>query len=236
MSLISVYGKICESTFCAEIPLTLGDLASKYSSKTQKMFTEWPCTAPTGPEDILPKAGIPLDEIKEIIFSHTHFDHIGDISAFPPSAKLVFGNYSNREKVEDLEKLAASLQVSPDVLRDRSVHHLSDKQWHQVGSIRGFDYFGDGSVWAVDLPGHMEGSIGLLIATQNVEKPHWYLLAGDAAHHISLIAYKSPAEIGVYKAKESRLSAYYESEPEKLQCMEEDIGRLKQCLWQVQLI
>lgn len=55
-------------------------------------------------------------------------------------------------------------------------------------------------------------------------KPVWHILGGDAAHHISLIDYENPTRIGVYKAKENALSGLKRTEPEKLQCFEDDIG------------
>lgn len=46
------------------------DLA--YPEKTKKMFAEWPGKAPTSPRDLLEEAGIPIDTVDEVIFSHTH--------------------------------------------------------------------------------------------------------------------------------------------------------------------
>jgi len=41
--------------------------------------------------DILKEGGVDLTEVESIIWSHYHFDHIGDISTFPLTTELVVG-------------------------------------------------------------------------------------------------------------------------------------------------
>lgn len=140
---------------------------------------------------------------------------------------MVFGSYSDRSKVEDLDKLSTSLHISPSVLHNRNITHLTDRQdWQEIGSLRGIDYFNDGSLYLLDTPGHFEGHVSALVCIQTEPEPLYHLLGGDAAHHISLIEPEKPASIGVYKAKENERSSIKDTEPEKLQCFEDDIGKI----------
>lgn len=41
--------------------------------------------------DILKDGGVNLSSVNSIIWSHYHYDHIGDIRTFPPSTELVVG-------------------------------------------------------------------------------------------------------------------------------------------------
>lgn len=56
-------------------------------------------------------------------------------------------------------------------------------------------------------------------------EPLYYILGGDAAHHISLLDYAHPSWIGVYKAKDNNLSSKKETEPEVAQTFEMDLGQ-----------
>lgn len=71
---------------------------------------------------------------------------------------------------------------------------------------------------------HMDGHLAALVCISTKPEPLYHLLAGDAAHVVSLIDYESPAHIGIYKAKDFAMSPYAMTEPEKLQSFEEDIG------------
>lgn len=71
----------------------------------------------------------------------------------------------------------------------------------------------------------MEGHISALVCIAMGAEPRYYLLAGDAAHHVTLIDPKQPAAIGVYKAKENSLSSKKDTEPDALQSFEDDIGQ-----------
>ena len=71
----------------------------------------------------------------------------------------------------------------------------------------------------------MDGHISALVCIASDTEPRYHLLAGDAAHHVSLIDPKQPAAIGVYKAKENSLSSKKDTEPDALQSFEDDIGQ-----------
>lgn len=53
--------------------------------------TGWDITVQKDVDEILKDEGIGPEEINGIIWSHSHFDHIGDPSRFPPTTDLVVG-------------------------------------------------------------------------------------------------------------------------------------------------
>jgi glyoxylase-like metal-dependent hydrolase (beta-lactamase superfamily II) len=102
-------------------------------------------------DTLLPDSlGIPLSSINAILLGHCHFDHSGNIAAFPPSVDLVVGPDS-----DPLDILAEKLDVPLKALQDRSVRYLdrATDKWVDVGAFKGLDYFGDGSLYLLDAPG-----------------------------------------------------------------------------------
>lgn len=100
--------------------------------------------------EILKANGIPLDSISSFILGHAHWDHIGNLADLPPSVDMVVGPDSPMG-----EELATDMDVPIEAIQSRKVRQLSRSadQWEQVGTFRGFDYFGDGSFWILDVPG-----------------------------------------------------------------------------------
>src|SRR5258708_6543931 len=94
---------------------------------------------------------IPPYAIDSIILGHRHFDHIGDLGRFPTSVDLVLGPDSEK----DLDRLVDYLDVPPQVLLGRRIRYLEREkdEWKDVGTFKGHDYFGDGSLYILDAPG-----------------------------------------------------------------------------------
>ncbi|EEP76996.1 predicted protein [Uncinocarpus reesii 1704] len=146
--------------------------------------------------DSLEKAGVdPAADVDVVIFSHLHYDHIGDPSHFGPKTKFVVGPGAG--------KLLHGPTTYPDdphshfdsrlLPRDRvvelptpsSVADGADRYWGPLGPFSAArDYFGDGSVFIVDAPGHLVGHINLLV---RVQPSKWMYLAGDTAHDVRLL-------------------------------------------------
>jgi hypothetical protein len=57
---------------------------------------------------------------------------------------------------------------------------LKDSKWKTFGTFeRGFDYFGDGSFWLIDAPGHCPGNI---VGAAHLKNGDWIIMGGDCAH------------------------------------------------------
>lgn len=128
--------------------------------------------------------GISLRDVRHVVVSHFHADHVGGVADFPHSTYI----YRDRgyEAVRHLGRLGAVRAGFLSGLLPGDFTHrarvLVDQDF-RVGQY-GFhdfdmacDLFGDGQVLAVDLPGHAIGQIGLLVRAGNSER---YFLVADA--------------------------------------------------------
>ena len=93
---------------------------------------------------------VPVESVKAIILGHCHLDHVGDLRTFPPSVDLVVG-----PDTVDLDELADEMDVPKETLKERKVRYMNRKKdrWRDVGTFKGHDYFGDGSLFILDAPG-----------------------------------------------------------------------------------
>ena len=128
--------------------------------------------------------------------SHIHFDHSGDPTPFT-KAKFLLGGESEA-------LLKAGFPANPDsnfyqdtVPLDRTEFlYPTSTGWAALGPFpHGLDYFGDGSLYLVDAPGHVPGHLNALVRTGPAEGD-WIYLAGDTAHDVRLL--DSVRQICVY--------------------------------------
>lgn len=56
------------------------------------------------------------------------------------------------------------------------------------------DFFGDGSFYLVDAPGHMPGHLGAIAHTDDDE---WVFMGGDCCHHRALLLDRRPMSVTV---------------------------------------
>jgi len=107
---------------------------------------------------------------KAVFFTHLHPDHTGGVSALDPQTEFVIG------------KAEASFLARAAVANDFSgkskflgIDFSAAPTMAPLGSS--VDLFGDGSFWAISVPGHTDDDIAYLI---NGATP--VLLTGDASH------------------------------------------------------
>jgi len=196
-----------------------------YGEAMKPLFDIWHCEAPKSAQEVLKAAGTPMDQVDTIFFSHAHFDHIGDVTDVPASTRLLFGLYEDQDKFKSRKPMAELLHLDESAIEGKRVECLSEEDaWQKVGAFRGLDFFGDGSFYLLDTPGHFDGHLAGLVCVAKGPNPRYYLLGGDTAHHICLIDYKNPAAIGVIKAKDNPLSPLRESDPDHLLSFEHNLG------------
>ncbi len=127
--------------------------------------------------------GIAPEQVRYVVLSHFHADHIGGVRDFP-SAQFVYlqDAYESVRQLGALRALKAGFLpgLLPEEFARRSLPFRRDEavQRFEAGFPfqKGWDLFGDGSMLAVELSGHAEGMIGIFISTQQ----HDYFLCADA--------------------------------------------------------
>ncbi|KAH7927167.1 hypothetical protein BV22DRAFT_1032176 [Leucogyrophana mollusca] len=126
---------------------------------------------------LLEEGGIPLNSVNAVIWSHTHLDHIGDISTFPSTTELIIGPGTPRNTYPENP---AGTQHSSD-FTGRTVTELSfESSGLSIGGYEALDYFDDGSLYILNVPGHFPGHIAALA---RVTPTTFILCAGDTCHH-----------------------------------------------------
>ena len=124
--------------------------------------------------------GLHPDDIKHIILTHFHADHIGGLKDFK-NASI----YCSKKAYKHTMSLGAFFAFSKGVLKDlipddigERVHFIEDiaKQVNdEIFGVR-YDLFNDDSIYVYNLPGHATGQVGILVQTNK----HQYFLIADA--------------------------------------------------------
>ncbi len=121
----------------------------------------------------LAKQRVPL---AGVFLTHLHLDHVMGIPDIPAGTPIYVGpgepsassflNLFSRATIDRLLESADALRVWP-------FEEDPDQRFESV-----VDIFGDGSVWAIHVPGHSPGSTAFVVRTPTGPK----LLVGDASH------------------------------------------------------
>jgi glyoxylase-like metal-dependent hydrolase (beta-lactamase superfamily II) len=134
--------------------------------------------------DRLQQVGIAAADVKYIIISHFHADHVGGLQDFPNAQFICFN--SAYTAVKDRPGwLALKAGFLPGLLPDdfdlRTIFvedlAIADLPTEYAPFDTGYDLFGDRSLLAVELPGHATGQLGLFIVDKSGRQ---YFLIADA--------------------------------------------------------
>jgi glyoxylase-like metal-dependent hydrolase (beta-lactamase superfamily II) len=116
--------------------------------------------------------GLKVDpaQVKRVVASHFHLDHVGQVGSFP-DATLLIGE-------ADWTALQKGTDLPPTADAPALAHWL--KEGGKVETIaRDKDVFGDGSIVILDMPGHSPGHKCLLVRLAEMGP---VLLTGDLYH------------------------------------------------------
>ncbi|MEC4894928.1 MAG: MBL fold metallo-hydrolase [Oscillatoria sp. PMC 1051.18] len=142
----------------------------------------------------LRKYGIPAEAIQYIIISHFHADHVGGLRDFPDAKFICFHSAYEAVKMlrglgavkagylsgllpDDFEERTDFLSANQDDLHLNYNCELVSLPTAYAPFETGFDLFGDGSILAVELPGHVMGQLGIFLTDADEQT---YFLVADA--------------------------------------------------------
>ncbi|TQN68606.1 Cytochrome P450 monooxygenase andK [Colletotrichum shisoi] len=116
------------------------------------------------------------------IWSHAHFDHRGDVSVFPKSTTLVTGPgyFSSKGRPGGRDDPQATPEFEGRVLNEAEFDGGL-----AVGKFKAQDFFGDGSFYLLEAPGHQPEHICALARTTPSSSPGgatFVFLGGDICH------------------------------------------------------
>lgn len=122
--------------------------------------------------------GIEADDIKHIIITHFHADHVAGLKDFK-NATI----YCSRVAFSQLKSISNFWAFSKGILKtlipddfDSRVQLIEEMAEKKPDSLfnRKYDLFGDDSIYLYELPGHAAGQIGVRVET---EKQNYFLIA-----------------------------------------------------------
>jgi glyoxylase-like metal-dependent hydrolase (beta-lactamase superfamily II) len=151
--------------------------------------------APKHVREILDENGVDTNSIEALIWSHWHFDHTGNPATFAPSTKLIVGPGCRAHIFPGYPDNPAAAFLQRDVA-GREIQELDfaaaaaggGSAPLRIGRFPAIDYFGDGSFYLLDSPGHAIGHVcGLARVTAgggpDGGPDSFILMGGDAVHH-----------------------------------------------------
>lgn len=113
--------------------------------------------------------------------SHSHFDHTGDPTTFPASTELVVGP-GFTEKWWPGFPTKPDAQVREEDMAGRKVREIGFDGELKAGPFPAYDFFGDGSFYLLDTPGHWTAHIAGLART-STGPDTFIMMGGDLIHH-----------------------------------------------------
>ncbi|KAK5075253.1 hypothetical protein LTS08_001664 [Lithohypha guttulata] len=163
------------------VPTDWRDLAPNVSNRLKS--NGWDINVEKPTIDILREQNILPGDIEAIVWSHWHWDHIGNPNTFPTDTRLIVGPGFRDEKLPAYPANAqADVRQSDFEGRELMEIGFDEEQALTIGQFRAYDYFGDGSFYLLDTPGHAVGHLAGLARTTNSPST-FILMGGDLTHH-----------------------------------------------------
>lgn len=164
------------------------------------------------------------EDITYVVISHFHADHIGGLADFPRAQFICHPQAI--DEIKDKSGFKALLQgflpgLLPDDFYERLL--LLTQQESTLATTlspftRGFDLFNDQSIYAISLPGHAAGQIGLYFqaekATFLVADSCWHQETFQDLHYPSQLTYLIHHDKQAYIDTINKLHQLYKNNPQ----------------------
>ncbi|KAL6165943.1 hypothetical protein ACJQWK_09153 [Exserohilum turcicum] len=180
---------------------------NRYASPIQKHIeTRQPLSTEPDVIKSLAKGGLKPEDIDYVIFSHVHWDHVGEPRDFPTSTFIVGHGALNLLKGTSPSLRGGHSFFESDLLPEVRTTELAEPvaygpkrhdpcaipgeinlkgPWKSYGHLpEALDLFNDGSLLIINAPGHLPGHINLLARTSLSQEVY---MAGDACHDRRLL-------------------------------------------------
>jgi len=160
-----------------------------WPDRVTRLFMDHIFKSSIGPEDTLTRqlelAGYSADDVRMAVISHLHADHVGGIREIPQADLLVsseawdhmLGPHPEREMVlrRDIEIPGARWrQITFSPTDDPTIAPFTHAH----------DLLGDGSMMLLPTPGHLPGSLSMLVRSDSVPP---LLFVGDACYSVDML-------------------------------------------------
>ncbi|MGY4516697.1 MBL fold metallo-hydrolase [Lysobacter sp. HA18] len=184
------------------------------------------CPAEGDAVALLRQRGIAPDDVRYVVISHFHPDHVGGLRAFPSARFVAHADAWQTMQRGALARLHAQVwrELLPDDFESRLQLIRANALLPLDGDLAalgaGVDLFDDGTIVLVDLPGHARGQIGLATHHDDtrvllVADAFWQQAQLDTSTPLSWLARRLATDHSAdYAATLSRLRRFRDEQPD----------------------
>ena len=190
--------RVPDSTKTEKVVFDLGikrDLSAYAPGMQAHIARRQPIITTPDTRESLAKGGLDAaSDIDYVVLSHVHWDHIGIPSDYT-NAKFIVGSgtfyilengaphYSKDMMEVNPLPFDRTYELPPtpnSTKKSAASGKQTQHEWHSISSLpNAVDFFGDGSFYLIDSPGHLQGHTNALL---RVAADKWVYLGGDCCH------------------------------------------------------